>query len=305
MRCLRVFVAVILSLTMTAESFTAEISLDKIPMSKTKLDFLKLYKSQWELFALPMKLSKAVDDAYAEQTEPLMWGTVRIQLATNKNNIHEKIQQSAEYKFAGDYDKFLSELEGTWGEKLRDDILDFYKRQSEVMYFELGNNPMAQAYLRQDYDRVTESKGQAVMSRISDELSAKYKLGISVAGIVGGGLMILAKNQLKKYVRRIIGEKLANTALGKLAGGVIPVIGWAMMAWSAWDIYSALADVEDNFKTKVFESYNKMYSEEVPLVYWDGMESYVRDAYVAAYEQLSANVSKGKSLAENPVIIAL
>ena len=66
-----------------------------------------------------------------------------------------------------------------------------------------------------------------------------------------------------------------------------------------------LAEAEDTVKNKIFEAYNNMYSEEVPLIYWEGMEGYVKDAYIFAYEQLSVNVSKGKSLAENPMVIAL
>ena len=299
-------ISIITSLLWATYSFPAEIALDRLPLSKTKFDFLSLYKTQWELFGIPKKLQRAVDDAFTEQTEPLMWGTVGVQLASNYDNIHEKIQQSAEFKFAGDYDRFLSELEETWGEKLRANILDFYKRQSEAMYFELEANPMAQAYLRQDYDRVTEGQGRAVMSKISSELSEKYgTFAVSGAGIVGGGLMILAKKQLTNYVTKIVGRKLAGTALGKAAGTAIPVIGWAMLAWSAWDIYSMLAEAEDTVKRKIFEAYNNMYSEEVPLVYWEGMESYVKDAYIFAYEQLAVSVRKGKSLAENPIVIAL
>ena len=304
MKYSRVLVSSIMIVVLSAaSSFPAEINLDRLPIAKTKLDFLSLYKTQWELFGLPGKLKQAVDNAFTEQTENLMWGTVRIQLVMNTDNIQEKIQQSAEFKFTADYDKFLAELEDTWGEKLRDNIMDFYKRQNEAMYFELNANPMAQAYLRQDYDRVTEDNGRAVMTRISAELSTKYgSLSVSGAGIVGGGLMILAKKQLQKHVMKILGRKLAGTALGKLAGGAIPVIGWAMMVWSAWDIYSMAAEAEDTIKGKIFEAYNTMYSEEVPLVYWEGMESYVKDAYIFAYESLLSNVSKGESLAENSLV---
>ena len=85
--------------------------------------------------------------------------------------------------------------------------------------------------------------------------------------------MILARKQLQNYVVKIIGRKLTGAAVGKLAGVAVPVIGWAMMAWGAWDIYSMLSEAEDTIKAKIFESYNTMYAEEVPLVYWDGMES--------------------------------
>ncbi len=83
--------SIIFSLLGATYSFPAEVNLDRIPMSKTKFDFLSLYKSQWELFGIPKKLRQAVDDAFTEQTEPLMWGTMRMQLASNYDNIHEKI----------------------------------------------------------------------------------------------------------------------------------------------------------------------------------------------------------------------
>lgn len=304
MKYLRVFtVSLIFSLLAVTGSFSAENTLDKIPMSRTKLDFLSLYKKQWDSFGLPWKLKKAIDDAFTEQTENFMWGTVGLRLASNYDNIQEKIQQAAEFKFNADYDKFLAELEGTWGEKLRDNIIDFYKRQNEAMYFELKDNPMAQAYLRQDYDRITEDNGRAAMSRISDELSAKYgTFKTSGAGIIGGGLMILARKQLTKYVTKILARKVTGTALGKLAGTAIPVIGWAMLAWSVWDIYSMATDAEETISRKMYESYNKIYSEEVPLVYWDGMESYVKDAYVFAYESMLTSVNKGKSLSANTLV---
>lgn len=304
MKYLRVFtVSLIFSLLAVTGSFSAENTLDKIPMSRTKLDFLSLYKKQWDSFGLPWKLKKAIDDAFTEQTENFMWGTVGLRLASNYDNIQEKIQQAAEFKFNADYDKFLAELEGTWGEKLRDNIIDFYKRQNEAMYFELKDNPMAQAYLRQDYDRITEDNGRAAMSRISDELSAKYgTFKTSGAGIIGGGLMILARKQLTKYVTKILARKVTGTALGKLAGTAIPVIGWAMLAWSVWDIYSMATDAEETISRKMYESYNRMYSEEVPLVYWDGMESYVKDAYVFAYESMLTSVNKGKSLSANTLV---
>ncbi|MBQ4468797.1 MAG: hypothetical protein II917_01470, partial [Synergistaceae bacterium] len=304
MKYLRVLtVSLIFSLLAVTGSFSAENTLDKIPMSRTKLDFLSLYKKQWDSFGLSWKLKKAIDDAFTEQTENFMWGTVGLRLASNYDNIQEKIQQAAEFKFNADYDKFLAELEGTWGEKLRDNIIDFYKRQNEAMYFELKDNPMAQAYLRQDYDRITEDNGRAAMSRISDELSAKYgTFKTSGAGIIGGGLMILARKQLTKYVTKILARKVTGTALGKLAGTAIPVIGWAMLAWSVWDIYSMATDAEETISRKMYESYNKMYSEEVPLVYWEGMESYVKDAYVFAYESVLVNANKGKSLSANTLV---
>ncbi len=304
MKSLRVIVSSIMILIISAVSaLPAEINLDKLPIAKTKLDFLSLYKTQWELFGLPRRLKQAVDEAFTEQTENLLWGTVKIQLTSNYDNLREKIQQATEFKFTASYDKFMAELEDTWGEKLRENIIDFYKRQNELLYFELSANPMAQAYLRQDYDRITEDNGRAVMAKISSELSTKYEtFAISGAGLIGGGLMILARKQLTKYVTQIIARKFAGSALGKLAGSAVPVIGWAMLAWSVWDIYSMLVGVEDTVKEKIFEAYNTMYTEEVPLVYWEGMQAYVQDAYIFTYESLLMNVNKGKELANNALV---
>lgn len=290
-----------LSFLMTGNLSAAEIDLSKIPISKTKLDFLTLYKEQWELFGLPLKLKKAVDDAFTEQTENFMWGTLRVRLVSNYDKVQEKIQQATEYKFAADYDKFLSELEDNWGEKLRSNILGFYKRQNEEMYFELDANPMAQAFLRQDYDRITEDNGRSAMQRISSQLSRKYgTFAAAGAGILGSGLMLLAKKQLQKQVVKFVAKKLAGSAIGKAAGVAVPVIGWAMLIWSGWDMYSMLADAEDTITAKIFESYNTMYSKEVPLVYWDGMEAYVKDAYILAYTALSESLQKGMLLSESP-----
>ena len=103
MKYLRVLtVSLIFSLLAVTGSFSAENTLDKIPMSRTKLDFLSLYKKQWDSFGLPWKLKKAIDDAFAEQTENFMWGTVGLRLASNYDNIQEKIQQAAEFKFNAD-----------------------------------------------------------------------------------------------------------------------------------------------------------------------------------------------------------
>lgn len=281
MKFLRIFTTLIVLLLLGVDdSRASEISFDKIPMSQTKLDFLTLYKTQWELYGFSWKLKQAVEEAFMEQIENLMWGTVRIQLISNRDNIQEKIQRAAEYKFAKDYDKFLFELESRFGEKLRANILDFYKHQSEAK-FELSANPIVQAYLRQDYDRMTNNNRKSVMTRISRELSGKYgTFAISGAGIITGGLMALTQKQL--------------------VGATIPVIGWSMLAWSAWDMYFMLSNAEDTIKTKIFESYNAMYFEEVPLIYWDRIEPYVRDAYIFAYESLSESIENSISLSEKP-----
>lgn len=279
----------------------AEIDLVKIPMSQTKLDFLTLYKKQWDFFGLPWKLNKVIDEAFTEQTENLMFGTVRLQLVMNTGNIQEKIQQAAEYKFNADYDKFLMELEDTWGEKLRSNVLDFYKRQSEAK-FELTSNPMEQACLLTDRERLTENNGREAMSRISLSLSEKYGGTFLEGGakMLTGRIIAVVYKQFMRKVGEAALKKISKHALGKVALGAVPVIGWAMTIWGAWDFYSMLSEAEDTIKAKMFESYNVMYSEEVPLEYWNAMEGYVRDVYIKAYENLNESISKGKSLWENP-----
>ena len=73
-----------------------------------------------------------------------------------------------------------------------------------------------------------------------------------------------------------------------------------MLAWSAWDMYFMLSSAEDTIKAKIFESYNAMYFEEVPLIYWNRIEPYVRDAYIFAYESLSESIENSISLSEKP-----
>ena len=63
-----------------------------------------------------------------------------------------------------------------------------------------------------------------------------------------------------------------------------------------------LVGVEDTVKEKIFKAYNTMYTEEVPLVYWEGMQAYVQDAYIFTYESLLMNVNKGKELANNALV---
>ena len=73
MKYLRILISSIMIVVLSAaSSFPEEINLDRLPIAKTKLDFLTLYKTQWELFGLPRKLKQAVDDAFTEQTENLM-----------------------------------------------------------------------------------------------------------------------------------------------------------------------------------------------------------------------------------------
>ena len=80
--------------------------------------------------------------------------------------------------------------------------------------------------------------------------------------------MVSARKQLTEHIAKLLARKLTGTAIGKAAVFAVPVIGWAVLAWSAWDIYSMAAEAEETIKSKIFESYNTMYSEEVQLVYW-------------------------------------
>ena len=276
----------------------------KIPIVKTKFQFLELYKTQWELFGIKEKLDEIIDEAMDEQVADLMWGTKSYQLATNRNGIIDKIQEAAGFKFSPIYEKFVAELEESWGDTLRKDILDYYEETSAKLFFELTDNPMVQAHLRQDYDPVTNSQGESIIKNIVSDLSQKYNVdsGLSFAALGGGLLTVIGKKYLMKKITQLFLHKAANAAIGKLAGAAIPVAGWIMIAWGAWDIYSMTIGTEDAVRQQLHNMNQSMYTREIPQTYWEAMEPYVKDAFIFAYEQLQFAIDRGNELANDPVV---
>ena len=278
--------------------------LAKIPIVKTKTQFLELYKTQWELFGIKEKLDEIIDEAMDEQVADLMWRTKSYQLATNRNGIIDKIQEAAGFKFSPIYEKFVAELEESWGNTLRKDILDYYKETSSRLFFEFDDNPMVQAHLRQNYDSVTDSQGASIIQNIVGNLSQKYNVdsGLSVAALGGGLLVVIGRKYLEKKLTQLLFRKAADAAIGKIAGGLIPVAGWIMAAWGAWDIYSMAMGSEDAVRQQLHDMNQSMYTREIPQTYWEAMEPYVRDSFIFAYEQIQFAIDRGNELMNDPVV---
>ncbi|MBQ7197563.1 MAG: hypothetical protein IJS40_09170 [Synergistaceae bacterium] len=296
------FLLLLLFLTYSRAAFGANFA--NIPIVKTKIQFLDLYRTQWELFGVKDKLDEIIDEAMDEQTADLMWGTKAYQLATNRNGIIDKIQEAAGFKFSPVYEKFVAELEESWGDTLRKDILSYYEETNARMFFELGDNPMVQAQLRQDYDSVTSSQGAAIIKDIAGDLSEKYNVGtgLSFAALGGGILTVIGRKYLQKKLGALLLRKAANGAVGKLAGAAIPIAGWIMAAWGAWDIYSMAIGTEDAVRQQLHDMNQSMYTREIPQTYWEAMEPYVRDAYIFAYEKLQFAVDRGNELSNDPIV---
>ncbi|MBQ6773122.1 MAG: hypothetical protein IJP48_03575 [Synergistaceae bacterium] len=297
-----VIIALISCVTCSAAQFNID-DMNKIPLENVKTNFMKLYKTRWEIFGADGKLRQAIDKAFNENTKNLMRGTKGLQLGLNFNSIITKIQRSIEFNFSSQYEQFLQELELVWSEQLRNEILIFYQRNNYELSFELENNPMTQAYLRRDYDSVTEDKGSDIMKSISGELAAKYPdIRFTGAKFIGGGMILLARKYLESYVTKLLMRKFTGSAAGKLASSIVPITGLAMILWSAWDIYSMANEAEGVLREKFYDLNHSMYYQEVPLIYWEGIEAYVRDAFIFAYDKLILNVNKGIELENTPAI---
>ena len=113
-------------------------------LKRSKNNFTRLYRSQWKEQGMAQKLEQAINAAFDENTQDLMWGTTGVQIAVNKGNIIDKIQEASGFKFAEDFNDFLSVLEEKWGKTLQIDVADFYKRTS-VPILASDRNPMIRA----------------------------------------------------------------------------------------------------------------------------------------------------------------
>ena len=292
-----------LNLSLSLPAVYAAVDLNTIPVDTAKTNFLNLYRRRWKVFNAEAKLRQAVDSAFRENTGRLMTGTKGIQLGMNMNNIIARIQRSIEFGFSKHYEQFLHEFELVWADQLRNEILTFYQRNHYDLYFELENNPMAQAYLRRDYDSVTADRAERIMKNISGELSAKYPdLKLTGAKLIGGGMILLARRYLESYITKLLMRKFSGSAAGKIAAGIVPLTGLAMILWSAWDIYSMANETETVLREKFYTLNYSMYHDEVPLIYWEGIEAYVRDAFIFAFEKLLLNVNRGIALENTPAM---
>ena len=277
-------------------------------LKRSKNNFLRLYRSQWKSLGMAGKLEKAINTAFDEDTKDLTLGTAGVQIAINRRNIVDKIQEAVAFKFAGDFDDFLRELEEKWAETLQKDVADFYRRTS-VLLLASDNNPMSQAYIRQS--SAAQDKGQDVMEQIKTSMQEKYPdLGVSGTKLAGGVFVAwLLRKQIEKILARQLKKtalrKLARTGLGKAAGMAVPAIGWALAAWGAWDVVSMAWDAPDDVRKMLQERNQALYSTEIPEIYWDAMEPYVMDTFVVSYGKLQKTREEANALTKDPHVAGL
>lgn len=290
-------------------------ALSKIPYNVTELDrvtfedglkrsknnFTRLYRSQWKNFGMTEKLERAVNTAFDENTKDLLWGTTGVQLAIDKGEIISKIQEAVAFKFQEAFDDFLSNLEDKWGETLQKDVADFYRRTS-VLLLASENNPMTQAYIRTS--SLAEDKSISVMERIKTLIQEQYPdLKVSGSKLAGGFMTFVLRKQITKMITRQIAKtglrKLAGTSISKIAGMAVPAVGWALMAWSAYDVVSMAWSAPDEVRNMLQNRNLALYKDEIPEIYWDAMQPYVMDTFIFSYGKLQRTKEEASILAKN------
>ncbi|MCR4819293.1 MAG: WYL domain-containing protein [Fretibacterium sp.] len=277
----------------------------------SKSNFLRLYQDQWRAENMGRKLERTVNEAFKEQTQDLMTGTAAIQMATNEELI-ENIQNAINFKFSPTQEAFLADIEAEFGFTLQKEVRNFF---NEVSAYLLANtrNPMVRAGVRELHNRVVQDNEQAIMRLVHGSLRDKYPDLLAETGIGGGvkaalGVGLLTyyvKKKLAAHAARSVGKKIAKHSLGKIVGMGIPIIGWGLMAWSLYDFYS-LSEEAKAEACHQFNSMNQaMYYNQVPEVYWDKMEPFVLDNYLAALTRIQEMGEQAERLAKDPRITAL
>ncbi len=276
-------------------------------LKKSRENFLRLYRARWKALGMNEKLEKAIDSAFEEKTGGMIWGTKGLRLGANIGNVINDIQEAITFKFAETYDDFLHDVEDKWGESLQNDLSDFYKRAS-IMLIAADRNPMIRAYIRQS--TAAQDSGEKILSDISVTLSTKYPDLKITGATAAGGIALLFRKQLVKYLAKYAGKatifnKVAASAAGKLIGKTLPLIGPIMLAWSVYDVASIAWKAEDDVHKMLSERNMNMYSREMPAVYWDVMEPYVMDVFVSSYGMLQATRKNAELFANDSRIKAL
>ncbi|MBR2209339.1 MAG: WYL domain-containing protein [Synergistaceae bacterium] len=279
--------------------------LDKVTfedgLKRSKNNFTRLYRSQWKNLGMTEKLERAVNTAFDENTKDLLWGTTGVQLAIDKGDIISKIQEAVAFKFQEAFDDFLRDLEDKWGETLQKDVADFYRRTS-VLLLASENNPMTQAYIRTS--SLAEDKSISVMERIKTSIQEQYPdLKVSGGKFAGGFMTFMLRKQITKMISRQITKtglrKLAGTSIAKIAGKFVPVVGWTLMAWSAYDVASMAWSAPDDVRNMLQNRNLALYKDEIPEIYWDAMQPYVMDTFIFSYGKLQQTKEEASILAKN------
>ena len=307
---LRAAIILIFLLCSTADAaYTSELDkpdkLDNIPVARMKMGFLKLYSEQWKLFGTEALLDKIIDEAIEEQTADLMWGTAWYQLAANRDGIIEKIQEAIIFKFVPGYENFLDQFRELFGDMLRKEILNFYEEQSE-RFFVIEQNPMVQAHIRQDYDSVVSTQGLKLTNEISVKLSERHNITLTGTKLGAGlflkfGIRALGKQLAKKAGGALL-TKIGGSAVGTAFQAVSGPIGWAMLAWTAYDVMDMVFSSKEEVRKHLHEMNQNSFTSKIPLEQWDAMEPYVRDSFVFAYERLQNKVKRALEI-QNDIVI--
>ncbi len=270
-------------------------------LKKSRANFLRLYRARWQALGMNDKLEKAINSAFEDKTGGMLWGTKGLRLGANVGNIVNDIQEAIAFKFAEAYDDFLRDVEEKWGESLQGDLSDFYKRAS-IMLLAADRNPMMRAYIRQS--TAAQDSGEKILSEVSATLTAKYPDLKITGATAAGGIALLFRKQLVKYLARYAGKaaifrKVAASATGKLIGKTLPLIGPIMLAWSVYDVASIAWNAEDDVRKMLTERNLNMYSREMPAVYWDVMEPYVMDVLISSYGMLQTTKKNAEVFAND------
>ena len=276
-------------------------------LKKSRNNFLRLYNARWKALGMTEKLGKSINDAFEEKTGGMLWGTKGLQLGANIGNIVNDIQEAIAFKFAEQYDDFLRDVEEKWGESLQNDLSDFYRRAS-IMLLAADKNPMVRAYIRQS--TAAQDSGAKILEDVRENLSTKYPDLKITGATAAGGIALLFRKQLVKYLAKYAGKavifkKVAASAVGKAIGKTLPLIGPVMLAWSLYDVASIAWNAEDDVRRMLTERNLNMYSREMPAVYWDVMEPYVMDVLVSSYGMLQATKAQAVTFATDPRIKSL
>ena len=279
--------------------------LDNISVARIKMEFLKLYTEQWKLFGTEALLDKIIDEAIEEQTADLTWGTAWYQLATDRNGLIGKIQEAIIFKFVPGYENFLDQFRELFGDMLRKEILNFYEEQS-ARFFSLEQNPMVQAHIRQDYDSVVSTQGVKLTNEILVKLSERHNITLTGTKLGTGlflrfGIQALSKQLAKKAGGTLL-TKIGSSAVGTAFQSLAGPIGWAMLAWTAYDVMDMVFSSEEEVRKQLHEMNQASFTSTIPLEQWDAMEPYVRDSFVFAYERLQNKVDRALEI-QNDITI--
>lgn len=276
-------------------------------LKKSRANFLRLYRARWQALGMNEKLEKAISQAFDDKTAGMIWGTKGFRLGANVGNIVNDIQEATAFNFAEAYDDFLRDVEEKWGESLQGDLSDFYKRAS-IMLLAADKNPMKRAFIRQN--TAAQNSGKKILSEVSATLTAKYPDLKITGATAAGGVAMLFRKQLVKYLATYAGKatvfkKVAASAAGKLIGKTLPLIGPVMLAWSVYDVAAIAWNAEDDVRKMLTERNMNMYSREMPTVYWDVMEPYVMDVFITSYGMLQATKRNAEIFANDARIQTL